>query len=153
MLRLFICNRKSEALTVKKKVAYICIDSLKEMKTILPAFFIATLAGVTLEFYLPEEIVLTVLGKNPLLSIPLATVLGIILPIPRYATYPIALSLFHKGATIGTIFALRSGEVILGSIDRDVMELRYFGSKAYASRLILCTTFVIMGSLAVEVLL
>jgi len=138
---------------MKKKVAYICIDSLKEMKTIIPAFFVATLIGVILEFYIPEEIMYTVLGENPFLSIPLATVIGIILPIPRYATYPIALSLFKKGASIGTIFALISGEVILGSPDRDVMEFKYFGWKAFVLRLILCTAFVIVGGLVVEVLL
>jgi uncharacterized membrane protein YraQ (UPF0718 family) len=138
---------------MKKKVAYICIDSLKEMKTIIPAFFIATLIGVMLEFYLPEEIAFTVLGKNPFLSIPLATVIGIVLPIPRYATYPIAFSLFQKGASIGTIFALISGEVIFGSPDRDVMEFKYFGWKAFVSRLILCTAFVTIGSFVAEVLL
>ena len=138
---------------MKKKVAYIFADSLKEMKTIIPAFFIATLIGVTLEFYLPEEIAFTVLGKNPFLSIPLATVIGIVLPIPRYATYPIAFSLFQKGASIGTIFALISGEVILGSPDRDVMEFKYFGWKAFVLRLILCTAFVTVGSFVAEVLL
>ena len=138
---------------MKEKVAYVLADSLKEMKTIIPAFFIATLIGVTLEFYLPEDIAFAVLGKNPFLSIPLATIIGIALPIPRYATYPIAFSLFQKGASIGTIFALISGEVILGSPDRDIMEFKYFGWKAFVSRLILCTALVIIGSLVAEVLL
>jgi uncharacterized membrane protein YraQ (UPF0718 family) len=150
---MFTYNGKGEEITMKKKVAYICIDSLKEMKTIIPAFFIATLIGVVLEFYLPEEIAFTVLGKNPFLSIPLATVIGIVLPIPRYATYPIAFSLFQKGASIGTIFALISGEVILGAPDRDVMEFKYFGWKAFVLRLILCTAFVTVGSFVAEVLL
>jgi uncharacterized membrane protein YraQ (UPF0718 family) len=138
---------------MKKKVAYVLVDSLKEMKTIIPAFFIATLIGVTLEFYLPEEIAFAVLGKNPFLSIPLATVIGIVLPIPRYATYPIAFSLFQKGASIGVIFALISGEVIIGSPDRDVMEFKYFGWRAFTSRLILCTAFVVVGGFIAEVLL
>jgi hypothetical protein len=138
---------------LRSKVLYILRDSLKEMKTIIPAFFIATLIGVTLEFYLPEEIAFVVLGQNPFLSIPLATVIGIILPIPRYATYPIALSLFKKGASIGTIFALISGEVILGSPDRDILEFKYFGWKAFLSRLILSTAFVMAGGLVAEALL
>jgi uncharacterized membrane protein YraQ (UPF0718 family) len=138
---------------MKKKVAYVLVDSLKEMKMIIPAFFIATLIGVTLEIYLPSEITYAVLGDNPFLSIPLATIIGIILPIPRYATYPIAFSLFQKGASIGVIFALISGEVIIGSPDRDVMEFKYFGWKAFISRLILCTAFVVVGGFAAEVLL
>ena len=137
---------------MKKKFLYLIKDSLKEMRTIIPIFFIATLIGVTLEFYLPEDIVQLVLGRDPLLSIPLATFIGILLPIPRYATYPIALSLFIKGASIGTIFALISGEVILGAPDRDILEFKYFGWKSFVSRLVLCTIFVIAFGLLAEVL-
>ena len=136
-----------------KRTKEICINSLREMRTIFPAFFLATLAGVLLEFFIPENIVYTVLGKNPFLSIVLATILGIILPIPRYATYPIALSLLQKGASIGTIFALISGEVIIGSPDRDIMEFKYFGWKSFVARGTLCAVFVIIGSLIVEGLL
>jgi len=124
-----------------------------DMRTIFPAFFIATLAGVMLEFFVPASIVYAVLGENPFLSIVLATILGIILPIPRYATYPIAFSLLQKGASIGTIFALISGEVIIGSPDRDVMEFKYFGWKSFVVRGTLCMLFVIVGSLIVEALL
>jgi len=138
---------------MKKKVAYVLVDSLKEMKTIIPAFFIATLIGVTLEICLPIEITHAVLRESPFLSILLATIIGIVLPIPRYATYPIAFSLFQKGASIGVIFALISGEVIIGSPDRDVMEFKYFGWRAFISRLILCTAFVVVGGFVAEVLL
>lgn len=134
------------------KVTVIFLSSLKEMKKIFPAFFIASLVGVAIEFYVPEQIVFSLLGENPFISIPLATVMGILLPIPRYATYPIALSLLSKGASIGTIFALISGEVILGSLDRDVMEFKYFGWKSFVSRLVLCTVFVILGGLVAEVI-
>lgn len=134
------------------EVKVIIMNSLKDMKTIFPAFFIASLIGVMVELYVPEQIVFSVLGENPLISITLATVTGILLPIPRYATYPIALSLLHKGASIGTIFALIAGEVILGSPDRDVMEFKYFGWKPFISRLVLCTVFVILGGLLAEVL-
>lgn len=135
---------------MRSKFLYILVDSLKEMKTIIPAFFIATLISVLLELYLPAEIAFIVLGKNPFLSIPFATVIGVILPIPRYATYPIAFVLYQKGAGLGTIFALISGEVILGSPDRDVMEFKYFGWKAFLTRLVLSTAFVIIGGLIAE---
>jgi len=136
-----------------KRMKKICVNSLREMRMIFPAFFIATLIGVSLEFFIPESIVYTVLGKDPFLSIALATILGIVLPIPRYATYPIAFSLLQKGASIGTIFALISGEVIIGSPDRDIMEFKYFGWKSFVVRGTLCTIFVIIGSLIVEILL
>ena len=62
-------------------------------------------------------------------------------------------SFFQKGASIGTIFALVSGEGILGSPGRDIMGFKYFGWKAFVSRLILCAAFVIVGSFVAEVLL
>jgi len=61
--------------------------------------------------------------------------------------------LFMKGASIGVIFALISGEVIFGSLDRDIMELKYFGLKSFLTRLVLCTIFVIVGGFLIEVLL
>lgn len=136
-----------------ERVKEICMKSLNEMKTIFPAFFVATLASVLIEFFVPESIIYMVLGKNLFLSIVLATIFGIVLPIPRYATYPIALSLLHKGASIGAIFALISGEVIIGSPDRDVMEFKYFGWKSFVLRGVLCTIFVIIGSLIMEAIL
>ncbi len=139
--------------TMNNMIKEVFMNSVKDMRTIFPAFFVATLVGVMLEFFVPENIMYAVLGKDFFLSIVLATVLGVILPIPRYATYPIAFSLFQKGASIGTVFALISGEVIIGSPDRDVMEFKYFGWKSFIFRGILCTVFVIVGSLVVEVLL
>lgn len=137
----------------KKQIKEIYRNSLKEMKTIFPLFFIAVLISVLLELYIPDQIITSLLGKNLLLAIPLATVIGIVLPIPRYATYPIAFTLFMKGASIGVIFALISGEVIFGSLDRDIMELKYFGLKSFLTRLVLCTIFVIVGGFLIEVLL
>lgn len=134
-----------------RSVKEIALGSLEEMKKIFPAFFIATLISVMFETYIPPEITRTILGKNPLLSIPLATIIGIILPIPRYATYPIASSLLQQGASLGAIFSLIAGEVIIGSPDRDVMEFKYFGWKAFTLRLVLCMVFVILGGFLVEV--
>lgn len=134
-----------------RSVKEIALGSLEEMKKIFPAFFIATLISVMFETYIPPEITRTILGKNPLLSIPLATIIGIILPIPRYATYPIASSLLQQGASLGAIFSLIAGEVIIGSPDRDVMEFKYFGWKAFTLRLVLCMVLVMLGGFLVEV--
>ena len=131
-------------------VREIALGSLEEMKRIFPIFFVATLISVLLEIYIPTEITRTILGKNPLLSIPLATIIGIILPIPRYATYPIASSLLQQGASVGAMFALIAGEVIIGSPDRDVMEFQYFGWKAFTLRLVLCTVLVMLGGFLME---
>jgi len=136
-----------------KKVREIFITSLKEMKFILPIFFIAVLISVLIELYIPDQIITSLLGKNLLFAVPLAAIIGVILPIPRYATYPIAFTLLTKGAGFGVIFALISGEVICESFIGDLVEIKYFGLKFFSTRLILSTLFIIAGGFLIEILL
>lgn len=136
-----------------KEIESIIKNSLRDVKTIFPLFFIGVLISVLIEFYLPVTVVENLLGGSFLITIPLATIVGIILPLPRYATYPIAFSLFNKGASLGVIFALISGEVILGSMDRDILEFKFFGAKSFLLRLILCFLLVTAGGLWAEVIL
>jgi len=135
------------------KTRKILRDSLKEMKFILPVFFLAVLIGALIELYLPDKFVTNLLGKNLWIAIPLATIVGVILPIPRYATYPIAFALMLKGASFGVIFALISGEVIGESIVRDIVEIKYFGFKFFSARMVLSIIFIIAGGFLIEVLL
>ena len=131
----------------------ICLDSLIETKKILPIFFIAVLIGVLIKLFIPDQIVHALLGKNIFIAIPLATLLGIILPIPRYATYPIAFALLTKGAGFGVIFALICGEVIGESIIRDIMEIKLFGIRFFTVRFVLSAIFIILASFAMEILI
>jgi uncharacterized membrane protein YraQ (UPF0718 family) len=129
------------------------LATLRDAGRILPLFALAVLVSTALELFVPRDWVFSILGQNLLLAIPLAAIAGILLPIPRYATYPIALALFQKGATLSVVYALIAGEVILGSLERDIMEFRFFGWRSYALRTLLCTVFVILTAFALEVLL
>jgi len=129
------------------------LATLRDAGRILPLFALAVLVSTALELFVPRDWVFSILGQNLLLAIPLAAIAGILLPIPRYATYPIALALFQKGATLSVVYALIAGEVILGSLERDIMEFRFFGWRSYALRTLLCTVFVIVTAFALEVLL
>ncbi len=128
-------------------------NSIKELKFLLPIFFIATFIGNIIELWVPNSIISDVLNKNIYVSIPLAALLGILLPIPRYATYPIAFALFLKGAGYGVVFALIGGEVICESIARDIMEIKYLGTKFFLLRMILSIIFISLGGYIMEVLL
>src|SRR4030042_6499520 len=96
------------------KVEIIFRNSLKALKVILPILLLANIASVFLEHYIPENIVYAILGENVFLAIPIASIVGVLAPLPRYATYPLASALFNKGASIGAISSLIWGEVILG---------------------------------------
>jgi hypothetical protein len=128
------------------------VATLRDARRILPLFSLAVLVSTALELFVPREWVYSILGQNLLLAIPLATIAGILLPIPRYATYPIALALYQKGATLSVVYALIAGEVILGSLERDIMEFQFFGWRSYVLRMALCTLFVILTAFILEVL-
>ncbi|MBT5022616.1 hypothetical protein HOK51_03490 [Candidatus Woesearchaeota archaeon] len=136
-----------------KHLKPIAINSLKSLKILLPIFFIAVLLGVLIEMYVPSSSVEFLLGKNLFIAIPLAAIIGILLPIPRYATYPIAFALFLKGAGVGVVFALIAGEVIGESIIRDFMEIKYLGWKFFTARFFITTIFIIIGGFLMEVLM
>ena len=136
-----------------KKAQAILKSSLKEMRFILPVFFVAVIIGTVIELYAPDQFIADFLGENIYIAIPLAAIAGIILPIPRYATYPIAFALYLKGASFGVVFALISGEVIFESFVRDIVEIKYFGIKFFSARMILSTIFVIAGAFIIEILL
>jgi uncharacterized membrane protein YraQ (UPF0718 family) len=119
----------------------------------LPLFSLAVLASTAMELFVPRDWIYSILGQNLLLAIPLATIAGIVLPIPRYATYPIALALYQKGATLGVVYGLIAGEVIVGSLERDIMEFRFFGWRSYVLRFALCTLLVVLTGYALEVVL
>ena len=123
------------------------------MKTLIPIFLLANIASVFLEHYIPKDIVHSILGENRFVSILLATILGVLAPLPRYATYPLASTLFNMGASLGATSSLIWGEVILGSLDRDVLEFKYFGWRAFVARLLLSIVFTVIGGLALELLL
>ena len=126
--------------------------TLHDARRMLPLFALGVLASTAMELFVPRDWVYSILGQNLLVAIPLATIAGILLPIPRYATYPIAVALYQKGATLGVVYALIAGEVILGSLERDIMEFQFFGWRSYGLRMVLCALFVILTGLALEVL-
>ncbi len=135
------------------KVKAIATGSIKELGFILPIFFVAVFAGAIIEIYLPEGSLNILLGNSVWIAIPIAAFLGVVLPIPRYVTYPIAYALFLKGASFGVVFALIAGETISESVIRDIAEIKYFGIKFYSTRMILSVIFITLGGFLLEMFL
>jgi len=127
--------------------------SLKELTKILPIFFIAIVFSVLIEIYIPDSLILSLIGKKVYIAIPIATLIGVLIPIPRYATYPIAGTLLMKSAGFGVIFALIAGEVVSESFAREYLSIKYLGIKFFCIKFLLSTIFIIAGSFLIEVLL
>ena len=129
------------------------IGTFKELGLVLPIFLLAVFVGVLMDKYISDQIIQSFADKYWLWAIPLATVIGIIAPIPRYATYPIAFALLIKGAGFGIVFGLIGGEVICESLARDFLEIKYLGWKFFSARLVFSIIFISLGGYIMEILL
>jgi len=127
--------------------------TLKQLALLSVMFYISILISNILRNYVPSEMLESILGHNLLGSITVATLLGVALPLPKYATYPIAHALFKKGAFISAASALIWGEVIISDIACDIMEIKYFGKKFWFTRMCIISLMIIACSLIVEAIL
>jgi len=125
----------------------------RELLLITPIFTLAVVAGATIEVIAPTINLQSLLTFNPYLTITLAAILGLIFPIPRYATYPLALALWHQGAGLGTVYALICGEVVFESLARDAMEIKYFGIKFFTTRALVSLILIITTAIIIEMIL
>jgi len=63
---------------IKEKIKKIIRNSFKDLLKILPIFFIAIIISVIAELNIPDDIIQSILGKNLITSILVATTAGII---------------------------------------------------------------------------
>ena len=138
--------------TTKIKIKQIIKNSVKDLAKILPIFFLAILISVIAEFNVPDKLIESILGKNLLVSVLVATLSGIILPFPQYASYPFASFLYNSGAYIGAVFAFIAGEVFIGNLFEDYLEIKYFSLRFWIMRFIVSFVLIIIAAIGVQYL-
>lgn len=98
-------NKKPEALSIKERTA-IAFDNVKD---IVEKVWLYVIIGVTLggifHGYAPEGILATYAGKDNLLAVPVAVVIGVPLYSNVMGMIPIVESLIGKGLPVGTALA------------------------------------------------
>lgn len=128
-------------------------NTLSQLLFLTPLFYAAVVVGSIIELYVPAPLTHSLINSNPILAISLAACAGLILPIPRYATYPIALSLLATGASYGVILALISGEVVFESLARDALEIKLFGLKFFSLRAVVSLLLIIITGVITDLIL
>ena len=138
---------------IKEKIKKIIRNSFKDLLKILPIFFIAIIISVIAELNIPDDIIQSILGKNLITSILVATTAGIILPFPQYASYPFASFLYNSGAYLGAVFAFIAGEVFIGNLFEDNLEIKYFSLRFWLMRFVVSFVLIFGGALLLQYLL
>lgn len=123
---LFQPNLKSCQCSAFKNMKQRILFGITEAKSIVKKLWIWVIFGVgigaLMHNYVPEETVQAIIGKTGLLSVPIATGLGV----PMYgncaAIVPIAVVLFKKGVPLGTALAFMMATVALSLPEATILR-------------------------------
>ncbi len=154
MWNVFNTIKKAAKNAIKKEnIKKVLRSSLKDLIILLPVFFIAIVISVVAEAYIPDIVIQSILGKNLIIAILVATAAGILLPFPKYTSYPFAAFLYSSGAHIGAVFAFIAGEVFIGNVFEDYLEIKYFSFRFWIMRFFVSFVLIFIGALIFQVLI
>ncbi len=103
----------SPTLTQKERLLYAKEQVSGILKKVLPYILAGVAIGAIIHNWIPERVIVSILGsKNPF-GVILATVIGIPMYADIFGTIPIAEALLSKGALLGTVLAFMMGVTTL----------------------------------------
>ncbi|MCL6285736.1 permease [Ruegeria sp. 2012CJ41-6] len=108
----------SSTAPVESKWVRIWKSTWKDFKGVLPYLMVGIAFGSVIYGFMPTDLVSEYAGKDNLLSIPVAAVIGIPLYIRAEAVIPLSAALVAKGMSLGAVMAL-----IIGSAGASLTEV------------------------------
>jgi len=103
----------SPTLTVKERLIYAEEQVVETLKKVFLYILVGVGIGAVIHNWIPEDVIITLLGdKNPM-GVVLATMIGIPMYADIFGTIPIAEALLFKGAQLGTALAFMMGVTTL----------------------------------------
>ncbi|MFQ5987735.1 MAG: permease [Dehalococcoidia bacterium] len=138
----------------KRKTWTALLKSIRMLIGVTPIFLAALAFASLLQTWISSEIVATYLGgRSGLWAIFIATMLGFIIPGPRYIIYPIAAFLLSSGASIGAVTAIICGQQMLDMPEAGFIEIKLFGFRFSMIRTAISVVAIFLAGLLAELLL
>lgn len=134
---------ESPELTKKERLVYAKEQTLSTFKKVFPYILIGVGIGAFIHNWIPEEWVVSLLGRNNPFGVLLATVVGIPMYADIFGTIPIAEALLAKGAQLGTVLAFMMGVTTL-SLPSLIMLRKAIKPKLLALFIAVCTVGIIV---------
>lgn len=97
---------ESESFTLAQRINYAKDDTRAIVKRVAPFVLIGVGIGAFIHNWVPQETILSILGKDNPFTVIIATLVGIPIYASVFGTLPVAEALFLKNVPIGTILAL-----------------------------------------------
>lgn len=104
---------ESENFNQRQRFDYALTDTKIIVKNVYKYVLIGVGIGALIHNWIPQDVILTVLGNNNPFSVIIAAVIGIPMYADIFGTIPIAEALFMSGLTIGTVLAFMIGVTAL----------------------------------------
>ena len=114
----YIRNGKSldvpqEELHFKDRIKYAWEQVVETAKKVFPYVLIGVAIGAVIHNWIPEDIIIKVLGSGNPLGVVIATIVGIPMYADIFGTIPIAEALLSKGAQLGVVLSFMMGVTTL----------------------------------------
>lgn len=97
---------ESENFSIAQRIEYAKNDMRIIVRKVAPFVLLGVGAGAIIHDWIPQELILSILGKDNPFTVLVATAVGIPIYASIFGTLPVAEALFTKGVPIGTILAL-----------------------------------------------
>lgn len=132
-----------EELHFKDRVKYAWQQVLATAKKVTPYVLIGVGIGAVIHNWLPEELIIKVLGDDNPLGVVLATICGVPMYADIFGTIPIAEALLSKGALLGVVLSFMMAVTTL-SLPSIIMLRKAVKPKLLAIFVAICTVGIII---------
>ena len=133
----------SPSLTQKERLVYAKDQVVETFKKVFPYVLLGVAIGAVIHNWIPESMVVLVLGSNNPFGVILATVIGIPMYADIFGTIPIAEALLAKGAMLGTVLAFMMGVTTL-SLPSMIMLKKAIKAKLLGVFIAICAIGIIV---------
>lgn len=104
---------ESENFNQKQRLDYALTDTKAIVKNVYKYVIVGVGIGALIHNWIPQDVILSILGSDNPLSVVIASVIGIPMYADIFGTIPIAEALFMAGVPIGTVLAFMMGVTAL----------------------------------------
>lgn len=144
----FIRNGKAldipqEELHFKERIKYAWEQVLSTAKKVLPYVLIGVGIGAVIHNWIPQELIVKILGDNNPLGVVIATISGVPMYADIFGTIPIAEALLAKGALLGVVLSFMMAVTTL-SLPSMIMLRKAVKPKLLGIFTAICTVGIIL---------
>ena len=132
-----------EKLHFKERIGYACTQVVTTAKKVFPYVLIGVGIGALIHNWIPEEMIVKLLGTGNPFGVIIATIAGVPMYADIFGTIPIAEALLAKGAQIGVVLSFMMGVTTL-SLPSMIMLRKAVKPKLLGIFIAICTVGIII---------